>query len=253
MGCGRDAPAPGGSLAVRRERIEERCSAVVEKRNCPSPAASLPSVPDPSGGCVPANVWPVCDSKEGMKAALFVATLVLSACIPQSEWSRTPDATRPEVGAVGGNAVGSPKQPVRLTLAHKWARGQLTVVQLRLQDDAYVVSSRRFACRTGSSRLVKQGAERADLEQALAVLDPKSLSRDDPCHRSGRDETAWLVSTDVNRATETRARQFGARAPKECIAFQEAAEQLMALAGLTCSSTTCIRDAAASNDVLGCP
>ena len=189
-----------------------------------------------------------------MTLAVVAVALFLASCSPGAQVARSENAPSPvKDGGKGGNVLAQPKEPRLLMLGHKWARGQFTIVEVRRKGDAYELESRRLVCSSGTSRLIGEGNERAELERALAVLDPRIVSEDDPCARSVRDGTAWVVEAEVDGVAVTRGRQFGVSTPQECADFQGAAEVLMLLAGLRCSATTCLRQEAGPRDVTACP
>jgi hypothetical protein len=167
----------------------------------------------------------------------IVFTLVLGACASNPHDAEAPSAT----GASGSQRVAGREEPALLWLIHKWARGHVTVVGVRRQEQGYMLSARNYASATGTTKQISEPSQRAELERVLTLLDPKKLAEKDPCYRSVRDGTGWAVRVEVDGEVITRGRQFGRYESGVCADFQRAAQALMNFAGLECTAMTCVR------------
>jgi len=176
-------------------------------------------------------------SKCRMKLAIAFAGLLLGACAGSARGTNPQDAAEPS----GTRAVARREEPALLWLIHKWARGHVTVVGVRRQEQGYVLSARNYACGTGTTTRISEPLQRAELERVLTALDPKRLPEGDPCSRSVRDGTGWAVRAEVDGELITRGRQFGRYESGVCADFQRAAQALMNLAELECTEATCVR------------
>jgi hypothetical protein len=165
-----------------------------------------------------------------MKAALIGVVLGIAACSPGGSQSGRSNVDGSEQG----------RQAAFLALAHRSLVGRLTVVEVLRQGQTYVLGSRRLGCPAGRPTPIEDATERAELERALAVLDPKSLTERDPCRRPDRIGATWIVRARVHREITTRLRQFPTGMPDACADFQAAAERVMELAGLKCTHAGCL-------------
>jgi hypothetical protein len=189
-----------------------------------------------------------------VKLTLAFPLMSSNACTANVQDPRSAEVRPdPEGSRRSGENTAPREQPPLLTLVHYWTRGRLTVVTVRTREYGYLLSSRHFECQTGVSVVVTRAAQRAELERTLALLEPKSLSEMDPCAHSLCDGTAWAVRAEVNGELVERVRQFGLHESAQCLEFQRAAEALMALAGLRCAGTACVREDRGLRSQARCP
>jgi hypothetical protein len=191
-------------------------------------------------------------SKGSMTTAHSFVLLTLVCCAPSVHNTRLSNAQHAHASEPSNLDDASTREPAAvLTLAHRWARGRLTIVGVYESGQNYVLRSRHSGCANGTSTIVEP-LSRAELESALSALDPRYLPEIDPCAHSVRDGTAWTVSTQVDGKPRLRGRQFGSYETGQCAEFQRAAETLMMSARLSCSATDCL-DATRGHERAVCP
>jgi hypothetical protein len=179
-----------------------------------------------------------------------VCAMAIWCCAPVVHGVESQESPREAAGR-SRQVMTNPAGLRLLTLGHRWARGPMTVVEVRQQGPGYVVGSRRSFCSNETETEVRD-VNAPEVERILREMDPETLPEADPCKRSVRDGTVWVVARDINGTTITRTRQFGAEGPQACVEFARAANMLMSLAGLACDGTACLRSGEGSSATL-CP
>jgi hypothetical protein len=114
--------------------------------------------------------------------------------------------------------------------------GQRLAVTVRVTGDSYQLTAKKLTPDKGAKRSwTSKVAKTVEVERLLATLNPLALADHDPCDRSSRDGTFWLVTTVVGGTTITRSRNANCTlALAECRSFDEACRRLMQMAGITC-------------------
>jgi hypothetical protein len=126
---------------------------------------------------------------------------------------------------------------VELAVVYWPSMGQRIAVTIRDTGGSYHLTAQPLTRGNGLNRSwTIQVARTAKLEHLLSNLNPLGLTEKDPCARSWRDGTSWIVMNVVDGTKTIRNRDAnGTLALDECKSFDDACRQIMQMAGMTCA------------------
>lgn len=126
---------------------------------------------------------------------------------------------------------------VKLAVVYWPWLGQRIAVRIRDVGGSYRLTAEMLltADKDMQRSWTRQVPKTVEFEHLLSTLNPLELAEHDPCGRSWRDGTSWLVMNVVAGTKTMRARDAnGTLALEECKSFDDACRQLMQLVGITC-------------------
>jgi hypothetical protein len=169
--------------------------------------------------------------------AIVLLALSLARCSSTQPGMAVSPSSRVQKTVKGPSRISVEIANAKLVLMY-WAwLGWRLAVTIEDRGDNYVLIGRRLTKRHPESprQWSRQMAKTAEFEHLLTRLDPRQLREEDLCKRPGRDGAFQMVRATSDGNTFIRSRDaHGSLELEECRAFDEAFQEVMRQAGVSC-------------------